>query len=86
MNRFAPMLLPGLLLLSGCFRTHYRRPDLAGPPAYRGEAAGTAGRDAGLADLGWKDLIRDERVVERFRGVRPAAVEPTPELAGRALR
>jgi NodT family efflux transporter outer membrane factor (OMF) lipoprotein len=64
MNRFAPMLLPGLLLLSGCFRTHYRRPDLALPPAYRGEAAGTAGGDAGLGDLRWQDLIRDERLNE----------------------
>jgi NodT family efflux transporter outer membrane factor (OMF) lipoprotein len=64
MTRFARMLLPALLLFSGCFRAQYRRPEIAAPAAYRGEEASAPPDDAGLGDLRWRDLLRDERLNE----------------------
>jgi multidrug efflux system outer membrane protein len=66
MNRFALILVPGALLLSGCISPHYRRPDVAVPPNYRGEAA-DASAGVSLGELRWQNLIRDERLNELIR-------------------
>lgn len=67
MKRLTLTLLPGLFLLSGCISPHYRRPDLAVPPAYRGEAADTPEADGSLGELRWQDLVRDERLNDLIR-------------------
>jgi len=64
MNRIVLVFVPGVLLLSGCIRPHYVRPDVAVPPTYRGEAAETSGAGPSLGELRWRDLIRDERLNE----------------------
>jgi hypothetical protein len=56
------MLIPCLLVLAGCISPHYRRPDVAVPPAFRGEAAGDPTAGGSLGELRWQDLIRDERL------------------------
>jgi NodT family efflux transporter outer membrane factor (OMF) lipoprotein len=64
MNRIVLVFVPGVLMLSGCIRPHYVRPDVAVPPTYRGEAAGASGSGPSLGELRWRDLIRDERLNE----------------------
>jgi NodT family efflux transporter outer membrane factor (OMF) lipoprotein len=54
-----------LFLAGGCASRRYVRPDIAVPPAYRGDSEATAanGVEAGsLGELRWQDLIRDEEL------------------------
>jgi outer membrane protein, multidrug efflux system len=58
-----PML--AALLLGGCARVPYRRPDVPVPPSYRG-APSAPGSDnpapGSLGELRWQDLIHDEEL------------------------
>jgi len=58
-NRRALFLIPAAVLLAGCIRPHYQRPQVSIPHAYRGDA-GPSGDARSLGELRWEDLIRDE--------------------------
>ncbi|MGE5569087.1 MAG: efflux transporter outer membrane subunit [Rhodospirillales bacterium] len=61
MNRSLLLLLPALAMLSGCIRPHYQRPELPVPPAFRGQSPEQPEPPgAGLGELRWQDLVRDE--------------------------
>jgi NodT family efflux transporter outer membrane factor (OMF) lipoprotein len=65
-NRWTASVLSTALLLGGCAGSRYQRPDVAVPPAYRGDvqAPGVAkeSETSSIGELRWQDLIRDEEL------------------------
>ncbi len=66
MSRSLLILLPGALLLSGCIRPHYGRPELAVPASFPGQTSDASPGES-AAELRWQDVIRDERLNELIR-------------------
>ena len=64
MKRTILLLIPGLILLSGCVRARHQRPETPLPAGYRGQAETAGGQSASFGELRWEDLIRDERLNE----------------------
>lgn len=61
-------LLLGLVGWAGCtVGPDYRRPDVAVPAAFRGQAAGAPGGPDSIADLAWWKVFQDEQLQQLIR-------------------